>query len=266
MTIMYDSVNINNLPTNAKAVAYYVDGLYKEDPNAIRARCPDASLLPISVEAGTFYDLPVVFYDVENGNAPFSTVLVTIRMRSQRNLTGGVYWNLETANSHSNQIVFTDPARWPAVGVYEWVAEWTGVLAPPVAGAVAEQEQALNVYDVSDTVGSFPSTTSVAPAAPVVTSPVVTPVVTTVPGGIKNMQIVNTQVVIKDRQGWCPNPVPEDAIVSVMLYDMAPAVVGGYDNIPMYGGLATDANSPNGILVFSGGADGTYGVRVVSGS
>ena len=77
-----------------------------------------------------------------------------------------------------------------------------------------------------------------------------------------NMQKTNTTVLIRGGQGWCDCPVPAASVVSVLVMDQAPGVIGGYPDIPAFAGLATD-QAPNGVLVFRGGADGTYGVTVV---
>ena len=265
MTTMYDSVTVTNLPPDAKAVAYYLDGLYAETEQAIKTQCPNASLLPISVLAGTFLDYPLVAYDVENGNAPASQVASAIKQRNAKGLISVIYYSQNSTvlkEMVSYGIRFANVNLWSAPGVYGWVADWTGYLSPlPIFGSVASQEVSLQAYDMSVTAGNFPTMVSEVTTPPIPAIPQQSP---TIMQGDNTVQRVTTQVEIQNAQGWCFNPVPFDNLVSVLVQDQAPAVVGGYTDIPSFSGVASDQNNPNGILVFKGGADGVYGITVIS--
>lgn len=66
--------------------------------------------------------------------------------------------------------------------------------------------------------------------------------------------------------GWAASPVAAARVVNVIVDDENPDVVKRYDNVPIFVARATQPgpDSPNGALVFAGGADGTYGATVIS--
>lgn len=64
MRTMYDSVSASSLPSNARMVAGYVDGLYR-NVAALRTRFPKATLVRITVTGGT---LDAHVADVERGD------------------------------------------------------------------------------------------------------------------------------------------------------------------------------------------------------
>jgi hypothetical protein len=73
---MYDDVDLDLIPTDAPAVAGYVDGLYRTFP-LLRARFPKAWRIPIAV----FATDKASFLDVENGDATANQVVPWIRAR-----------------------------------------------------------------------------------------------------------------------------------------------------------------------------------------
>lgn len=140
----------------------------------------------------------------------------------------------------------------PAADLYQRVTP----TLPAITGAAGayDEDVLLKPVPLWTPSGAPPTPT---PAAP----PPFVPTTTTIGDTV---QRTTTQVQIAAGQGWCYNPVPAGNLVSVLVMDEAPAVVGGYDDIPAFAGLATDQNNPDGILVFRGGADGVYGVTVIS--
>jgi Glycosyl hydrolases family 25 len=92
--------------------------------------------------------------------------------------------------------------------------------------------------------------------------PVLPPVV--YPGD--NVQTDSITVKISNGEGWAASPVPVGKVVSVVPFDENPENVGRYDNIPLFRGVSSSpgVGSPNGVLVFSGFVDGTYGAEVWS--
>lgn len=62
--LQYDSVSVGNIPRRARAVAFYVDGLYANE-SAVKAQAPNARYTSIAVFTSGEAD----FLDIETGNA-----------------------------------------------------------------------------------------------------------------------------------------------------------------------------------------------------
>ncbi len=80
------------------------------------------------------------------------------------------------------------------------------------------------------------------------------------------LTVTPAHVLIKGGLGWCASPVPATRVVSVLPFDQNPAVIGRYDSIPDFAGVATQPGpgAPDGVLTFRGGANGVFGVYVWS--
>jgi LysM repeat protein len=143
MRTMYDSTNINDIPSNASMVAGYVDGLYANVGN-LQRRFPHAVVVRIAVSALT-NDGHVL--DVESGDATPSEAVGWVKRRRIHGADPSVYCNMSV---------------WPNVrkafhdaGIPEphyWIAKWDGIATLPT-GAVAKQYGNPDVtqrhYDVS---------------------------------------------------------------------------------------------------------------------
>lgn len=147
---MYDSVTASALPTNAALVACYINGPYANEA-AVRARCPHATVVRISVRAST-NDGHVC--DCEAGDLTPAQAVAWVVMRRKAGADPTVYCNAST---------------WPTVqaafrnaGVAQphyWIAHYDGSTTIP-AGAVAKQYQdppkSGGNYDISAVADHWP--------------------------------------------------------------------------------------------------------------
>lgn len=78
--LMFDDVNVALLPAGYSAYAAYIDGLYVNFP-AVRARFPNARVLPIDVTGG---NLAASALDVEAGDATNATAVKWARAKIAR--------------------------------------------------------------------------------------------------------------------------------------------------------------------------------------
>jgi hypothetical protein len=78
--VMYDSVTVGEIPTDAGAVALYIDGRYRNWDQGV-ARCPHANHLSIAVTAG--HDAAAL--DVEAGDATPAQAPSWVRRQLARN-------------------------------------------------------------------------------------------------------------------------------------------------------------------------------------
>jgi hypothetical protein len=93
--------------------------------------------------------------------------------------------------------------------------------------------------------------------------PAPTPQPTNYPGD--NVKAIPINVPIGAGNGWVPSPVPAASVINVTIDDTNPEAVGAYnDSLPTFRGVATQTSThaPNGALVFTGPADGTFGAVV----
>lgn len=134
MRTMYDSTNGNALPVDAQLAGCYVDGRYCTDAYAsartVRARCPNAIIVPIAVFAST-NDGTVL--DIEQGDATPAQAPGWVLMRREAGVDPSVYCNAST---------WTDVVdAFDTSGVehpYYWIAHYDGLATIP-DGAVAKQ-------------------------------------------------------------------------------------------------------------------------------
>lgn len=138
---MYDGVDASNLPVSAKAVAGYVDGLYKWSA-ADWARFPHALKVRIAVFRST-NDGHVL--DVEPGNATAAESVDWVLMRRAAGADPTVYMSSSTwatVRSAFSARRVTEP--------HYWVASYDGVAKIP-AGAIGKQYYNNNAlgYDLS---------------------------------------------------------------------------------------------------------------------
>jgi len=128
--LLYDSTNIQDDPAAAAFVAYYVDGIYAVSAATVKARFPNAELVPISA-IGT--DTGIVG-DVEPGCIALGNCVEWVKLRRLANADPTLY---------VNEMNDWAPARaaFKAAGVPEphwWVADYDGIPVVP-SGAVAKQ-------------------------------------------------------------------------------------------------------------------------------
>lgn len=157
---MYDSANLDGIPSDASMVAYYVDGRYgvSTEPE-MRRRWPAAVLVPISAVGSN----AGIVGDVETGDLTPAGSVDWVLMRRAAGVTPSLYCNRST---------------WPAVRaafgyrlVAEpsyWIAAYDGVRVIP-SGAVAKQyaDPAAGSggdYDVSIVADYWPGIDAVEPA------------------------------------------------------------------------------------------------------
>ena len=152
---MYDTVpgpGVAAIPSNAAAVAGYIDGWYQSFPLLAKRFYPHAHILSIAVHA----DAEAACLDVETGDA------------SPSEAPGWVRWML--ARGHKRPVVYanrsTMPAVWAALSragirrdqVRLWVADWTGSPhIPPGYDACQWIDHGPHGenYDISLCLGSF---------------------------------------------------------------------------------------------------------------
>jgi hypothetical protein len=248
MGTMYDSVTASDIPADALIVAGYVDGAYTWS-EADWAQFPGAAKVRIAVSASS-HDAQVL--DVENGDAtPDQAPEWAVAVRAL-----GFAPTIYTSRDN----VATVAAAFSAADVpqpYYWVADWTGtahLIPNSVATQYANPPASGGHYDVSTTLDTWP----VAPVAP---SP-------PAPQEPTAMQVYsyNVDVIISGGAGWVASPVPVASVVNCVVLDENPDHVGHYDAIPAFIGAATQtgSHSPNGALVFSGTASGTYALVIWS--
>lgn len=147
---MYDSVEVAAIPSDAKVVAGYVDGIYA-NIRSMQRRFPNAVVVRIAVSART-NDGHVL--DVETGDATPAEAVSWVRMRRLGGYDPTVYCNM---------------SLWPVVRKafrdanepepHYWIAQWDGNATIP-AGVVAKQyaDSAMvgHHYDKSIVVDSWP--------------------------------------------------------------------------------------------------------------
>jgi hypothetical protein len=89
----FDSVSVGEIPTDARAVAVYINGLY-ENVAAVKSRCPHAILTTISVNSADLADV----LDVEAGDATNADC-------------AGWYTRFKAARPHSKPIFYTSASN-----------------------------------------------------------------------------------------------------------------------------------------------------------
>jgi peptidoglycan hydrolase-like protein with peptidoglycan-binding domain len=133
---MYDSLDLNAIPTSAQMVAYY-----PHDPRTTGtvARFPKSTVLVTIDNQGNHTDCDVL--DVEPGAAwpPGSVVDPWLAARQSRGKTGTIYSNL--ANIGAVRAATKRPFDW-------WAGQWTNV-PHSVPGSVATQYENTPGYDLS---------------------------------------------------------------------------------------------------------------------
>jgi hypothetical protein len=244
-----DSVTPSNLPPGFDLYGGYNDGLYN-NVAAIQARFPGKTVVHFTVFAR---DNIGDCLDVEQGDA------------TPQQAPGWVQ-NRRNAG-HGGPLVYCSESLWPQVrqafvdaGVPEpgyWIAGYPGSVGQALyPGSVAHQWIDRGPYDESIVVDYLPGidpAPSPAPNPPVI-----------YPG--EDVQSTHITFGISGGQGWAPSPVAASKVVSVTVDELDPEAVGGYPNVPMFRGVATQTSvdAPNGALVFVFGANGTYGATVWS--
>lgn len=250
MPNMYDSIYASALPpTGAAAYAGYVDGHWP-DYLAIVQRFPGVPVLSIAVTADDDADC----LDVENGDA------VNARGPGwvQRQIARGVWLPcLYTPVGNAMALLATGVQR---TRIRLWTAHWTGVphLCGPQCGfgltttadATQWTDRAFHgTCDESLTTADFFGAPT--PLPPIANYPE------------DHMQAIPITVELAGGHGWVPSPVPAASVVNVTINDENPDVVGRYDGLPSFQGVATQGgpHSENGALMFDG-PDGRWGAVV----
>jgi hypothetical protein len=152
MRTLYDSTNINDIPSNAQMVGYYVDGIYAVAEATVRARFPNAVLVSISAigeNKGTVGD-------VEPGCMTPEYAVGWIKWRRAAGVDPSLYVNA-SAWTRQRQLI-------QAAGIPEphyWVADWRNYPDPTIpTDAVARQyggsAQTGKHYDISSVADAWP--------------------------------------------------------------------------------------------------------------
>ena len=128
--VMFDSTSINDIPTTAQMVGYYVDGIYAVSEATVRARFPHAVLVGISA-VGT--DAGIVG-DVEPGCMTVAQGVLWVKFRRAANADPTIYCNEMNAWAGIRQAFKNAGVAEP----HYWVADYDNVPTLP-AGAVAKQ-------------------------------------------------------------------------------------------------------------------------------
>ena len=132
MRTMYDTVNADRLPADARLVAAYVDGLYANEA-AVRARCPHATVVTITVFGHS--DAHVI--DCEAGDATPPQAAAWAKAQIAKGHKPTIYCNLTAWPMVKAEVA---KAGIPAGAVSYWVARYDGK-AEMIPGAVAKQYQ-----------------------------------------------------------------------------------------------------------------------------
>ena len=130
MRYMFDSTSINDIPTTAQMVAYYVDGIYAVSEATVRARFPHATLVGISAigtDAG-------IAGDVEPGCMTVAQGVLWVKYRRAANADPTIYCNEMNAWAGIRQAFKNAGVAEP----HYWVADYDNVPTLP-AGAIAKQ-------------------------------------------------------------------------------------------------------------------------------
>lgn len=248
---MYDGITPGALPAGADLYAAYDDGHW---PDAAAVAALHGGVPVVRITTNPADDEGDVL-DVEKGDATPTDAPQWCERRRAAGATPAVYANASTVPAVAAAFTRQGVAmpQW-------WVADWTGIYAPPAAGWVARQWQSLTGYDVSSVVDYWPGVDPAPSSGP--TPPPSTPPVHLPTGAV--MHSVGITVAVKTGKGWAPSPVPAEKVVSVVVQDEDPGAVQRYDAVPAFAGVAAQAapDAPNGAIVFSGGVDGTYGAVV----
>jgi peptidoglycan hydrolase-like protein with peptidoglycan-binding domain len=205
MTIMYDSVDVTAIPSDAVVVAGYVDGAYN-NLDAIKTRFPGAEWVGITVTGLAGAKVA----DCERGDlSPTDAV-----NWAASELAAGRSPCIYTSRSvFEGDVAFssfrvTGPNGWEVAlnaSVDFWIADWTGQ-DHLYLGSVATQWASLPGFDISTTNGSWP----LEPAPPPVVVPSTPPAAPSIPsssapttGGLPTVQsgatgpyVVDVQAVI----------------------------------------------------------------------
>lgn len=148
---MYDSTNINDIPTSAVIVGFYTDGIYAASLVGVRARFPNALLVGISA-IGTNSG---VVGDIEPGCMTIAQGVAWVRMRRAAGVDPTIYCN-ETNAWAAVRDAFR---RSGTLEPHYWCANYDGV-AVLRAGQVARQYANPTLtghhYDLSVVADSWP--------------------------------------------------------------------------------------------------------------
>lgn len=84
---IFDSSTLEDIPTDAKGVAYYMDGEFRRTLAQVKAHCPNATFI---ISITVLGDLSADFYDIENGDGtPMDLLHWTITKRADGGTPGG---------------------------------------------------------------------------------------------------------------------------------------------------------------------------------
>lgn len=241
---MYDGISPAGIPGGADLYAGYDDGNWP-DADALAAQYPGKRVLRITVNPS---DNEGDVLDVETGDANPVDAPPWAERRRAVGVDPWVYC--------SEQLYGAVQAAFIATGVRPpiyWVARWDGVAALDIPGASAKQYQSTPDYDES-VVADYIEGWDPAPAPAPAPAPVTGDTVHTVEVALQ---------VDGNRNGWIPSPVQVDQVVAAVVIQPTPDG-GQYYDTPIWTGEAQTSgpNSPNGALIFKGGAPGGYAVRL----
>lgn len=125
---MFDSVNVNNIPKDAKWVAGYVNGIWPTYHDLVKSH-PNAQHVSITINASEVADV----LDVEKGDATPSQAPVWAKAMRAKGHTPIIYTSLSNVSTVREEFTKVNEAE-PMF----WVADWTN--SPHlVPGSIATQ-------------------------------------------------------------------------------------------------------------------------------
>lgn len=241
---MYDDIIATNPPADGDLYAGYDDGHWP-DADALAARFPGKRVLRITVNPN---DNEGDVLDVETGDANPVDAPPWVQRRRAAGMVPWVY---------CSEVLFASVREAFAIAkvippIY-WVARWDGVAALDIPVADAKQYQSTPGYDASVVADYIPGW-----------DPAPFPAPAPAPTSGDTVHTVEVALQIDgNRNGWVASPVQVDQVVAAVIIQPTPDG-GAYYDTPVWTGEAQTPgpNSPNGALIFKGGAPGGYAVRL----
>lgn len=241
----YDSTNPDNVPLDADFYWFYVDGYYVPKPGQL-SRFPINKIQGIAVFETTNAGL---IGDMEFQDMTPDGLCRWVQMRRLNGVWASGYCSLDNWGDAR--------AAFAKAGVLEppWiVAAYPGIGPNLYPGVIGHQYEDTGGYDISVIADYWPGVDGPHPSPPVDIG--------------DNMQQQEVALVTADNagivEGFIPSPVPVAKIIKAKVVAPNPDEKSYY-GVPQWTYESTDPgpNSPNGSLVFQGGAAGQYAVDLI---
>jgi hypothetical protein len=158
---IYDAVDASALPRDAALCLYYVDGKYA-NYNAVRARCPDATLIGVTTTSSGSLNAQVYDCEKGNGNAVSAALWASEKVRQGQRPT--IYCSRIGSPGYGWPDVQQQVANLKLVGQVDYgIADYTGTphLVPGSSFTqYANPPSSGGDYDISITNGIWPNVPS----------------------------------------------------------------------------------------------------------